>query len=297
MRELALFAGAGGGILGGRLLGWRTVCAVELDSYARNVLLTRQADGCLDRFPIWDDVRTFDGKPWHGRIDVISGGFPCQDISAAGKGAGITGARSGLWKEMARIVGEVRPQFVFVENSNLLVSRGLAVVLGDLADLGYDARWGVLGAHHVGAPHKRHRLWIVAHASSRWGQSNQLCSGWDKSGLCGEQLANTNSAWEPQSQGGIQEQRGRIGYGGENVEHSDLPRQEWTERSQEGPQCSGRGMPRAASWWDAEPNVGRVANGVARRVDRLRALGNGQVPAVAALAWRMLSADLSGNSG
>jgi DNA (cytosine-5)-methyltransferase 1 len=165
------------------------------------------------------------------------------------------------------------------------------VVLGDLADLGYDARWGVLGAHHVGAPHKRHRLWIVAHTSSRWS------SGWDKSGLCGAQLANTNSAWEPQSQGGIQEQRGRIGYGGENVEHSDLPRQEWTERSQEGPQCSGRGMPHAASWWDSEPNVGRVAHGVARRVDRLRALGNGQVPAVAALAWRMLSADLSGIYG
>lgn len=88
MYELALFAGAGGGILGGKLLGWRTVCAVELDAYARRVLLARQRDGCLEPFPIWDDVRTFDGKPWSGKIDVISGGFPCQDISCAGGGAG-----------------------------------------------------------------------------------------------------------------------------------------------------------------------------------------------------------------
>lgn len=171
MRELALFAGAGGGILGGRLLGWRTVCAVEIDPYARRVLLARQADGCLGRFPIWDDVRTFDGTRWRGTVDVISGGFPCQDISAAGKGAGITGTKSGLWKEMARIVGEVRPRFVFVENSPLLVSRGLALVLGDLAAMGYDARWGVLGAEHAGAPHKRHRLWIMAYSfSQRHGQ-------------------------------------------------------------------------------------------------------------------------------
>ncbi len=140
MNELALFAGAGGGILGGYLLGWRTVCAVELDEYARGVLGARQNDGTLPPFPIWDDIRTFDGRPWRGIAQVVSGGFPCQDISAAGKGAGITGSRSGLWSEMARIVGEVRPRYVWVENSPMLVSRGLAVVLGDLASLGYDAR-------------------------------------------------------------------------------------------------------------------------------------------------------------
>lgn len=81
MRELALFAGAGGGILGGKMLGWRTVCAVEIEKYPRSVLLQRQKDGILDKFPIWDDVRTFDGRPWRGKVDVISGGFPCQDIS------------------------------------------------------------------------------------------------------------------------------------------------------------------------------------------------------------------------
>ena len=248
MNELALFAGAGGGILGGKLLGWRTVCAVELDSYARRVLLARQADGCLDRFPIWDDVRTFDGKPWHGNVDVISGGFPCQDISAAGKGAGITGSRSGLWSEMARIIGEVRPRYVFVENSWLLIHRGLAVVLGDLASLGYDARWGVLGAEHAGAPHRRHRLWIVAYPGCRWGQDNELCTGRDKLGICSSELAD---AYLSRPQGQV------------------------------GSKC----------WWDIEPDVGRVVDGMASRVDRLRCLGNGQVPAVAKLAWEMLMTD------
>ena len=97
MNELALFAGAGGGILGGALLGWRTVCAVEINPYCRELLVARQNDGTLAPFPIWDDIRTFSGKPWRGVVDVVSGGFPCQDISLAGRGAGITGERSGLW--------------------------------------------------------------------------------------------------------------------------------------------------------------------------------------------------------
>jgi DNA (cytosine-5)-methyltransferase 1 len=139
LNELALFAGAGGGILGGKLLGWRTVCAVEWEPYPASVLCARQNDGLLPPFPIWDDVQTFDGKPWRGIVDVVSGGFPCQDISAAGKGAGIDGERSGMWGEMARIIREVQPRFVFVENSPMLTSRGLGRVLGDLASMGFDA--------------------------------------------------------------------------------------------------------------------------------------------------------------
>ena len=162
MNELALFAGAGGGILGGKLLGWRTVCAVEWEPYPASVLCARQNDGLLPAFPIWDDVQTFDGRPWRGIVDVVSGGFPCQDISAAGAGAGIDGERSGMWREMARIIREVRPRYVFVENSPMLTSRGLGRVLGDLASMGFDARWGVLGASDVGAPHQRERIWIVA---------------------------------------------------------------------------------------------------------------------------------------
>ena len=162
MHELALFAGAGGGILAGRLLGWDTRCAVEIDPYARDVLLARQRDGMLGRFPIWDDVRTFDGRPWRNHIDIITGGFPCQDISSAGTAAGIHGAKSGLWREMARITDEVRPTFVFVENSPMLRYRGLETIIGDFASMGYDARWCVLGACHVAAPHQRERTWILA---------------------------------------------------------------------------------------------------------------------------------------
>ena len=168
LRELALFAGAGGGILGGYLLGWRTVCAVEIDAYCAGVLVQRQNDGTLEPFPIWDDVKTFVGLDWRGRIDVVSGGFPCQDISCATGdrgGAGIDGERSGLWVEFARIVGEVQPQYVFVENSAVLTSRGLGRVLGDLAAMGFDAQWGVLGGFDVGACTDGKRLWIVSSKS------------------------------------------------------------------------------------------------------------------------------------
>jgi len=179
VNELALFAGSGGGILGGAILGWRTVCAVEIDPYCRRVLMARQDDGILKPFPIWDDVQTFDGRPWRGIVDVVSGGFPCVDISSAGKGAGIDGDRSGLWREMARIVSKVRPPYVWVENSPMLVRRGLARVLGNLATMGYDARWGIVGADDAGAPHRRKRIWIFAHAKSngrRQGRQGRLDS-------------------------------------------------------------------------------------------------------------------------
>lgn len=165
MRELALFAGGGGSILAGRLLGWRTVCAVEIDAGARRILLDRQRDGFIERFPIWDDVRTFDGTSWKGRIDIITGGFPCQDISVCGSGKGLNGERSGLWFEMFRIICEVRPSFVFVENSPAITSRGLGRILGDLAGLGMHARWGVFRASSIGAAHHRARFYMAAYSN------------------------------------------------------------------------------------------------------------------------------------
>lgn len=172
--ENSISSQAQGGILGGILLGHTCVCAVEIEPYPRSVLLQRQRDGILPRFPIWDDIKTFDGRPWSGRVDIVCGGFPCQDINAAGKGAGITGERSGLWGEMARVVREIGPQIVFVENSPMLALRGLGTVLRDLAAMGYDARWGVLGARHVRAAHKRDRLWVLAHAARERGDAWNL---------------------------------------------------------------------------------------------------------------------------
>jgi DNA (cytosine-5)-methyltransferase 1 len=299
MRELALFAGAGGGILGGHLLGWRTVCAVEWDAYAASVLVARQNDGCLAPFPIWDDVQTFDGRPWRGRVDVVSGGFPCTDISVAGKGAGIDGQASGMWRHMARIIGEVRPRYVFVENSPMLVHRGLARVVGDLASLGFDARWGVLGAHDVGALHKRDRIWIVADADDRRGDGahDEVCAGWHEPFAGGAYVADATSAgWQGRSVGD-----------GMHSETSGNGRSEFTRSSGRtdadvvDADGAGRekqrrilaagaqhGAAERPGWWSAEPDVGRMAHGVAARVDRLRCLGNGQVPRVAAAAWRML---------
>lgn len=269
LRELALFAGAGGGILGGHLLGWRTVCAVERDAYAAQVLAQRQNDGALKAFPIWSDVCSFDGRPWRGLVDVVSGGFPCQDISVAGNGTGIDGARSGLWAEMARIVGEVRPRFVFVENSPMLVGRGLAVVLGDLTEMGYDAQWCIVSASDIGAPHQRERCWVVAY-DNRLRELQPAGSkqefGLGPSERC-ESVANSGSEHvegliaritdQEVGQRSIQRQAGSCGYG--------------------------------VRRWPVEPGMGRVANGVANRVDRIKALGNGQVSRVAATAFDILS--------
>ena len=267
MNELALFAGAGGGILGGRLLGWRTVCAVELDEYARSVLLARQDDKSLEPFPVWEDITTFDGRPWAGLVDVVSGGFPCQDISSAGKKAGIEGERSGLWGEMARVVGEVRPRYVFVENSPELASRGLGVVLGDLAEMGFHAEWGVLGACHAGAPHERLRIWITARHPDRDGESTLSVD---------EQVARL---------------RGDSGARDVPDAHGTLKRQ--TVGATRRTRREREPVPRDGAWTrESEPGVVRVDDGMAGRMDRLRCAGNGQVPAVAALAWRELYARL-----
>ena len=269
MRELALFAGAGGGILGGILLGWDCVCAVEIEPYCRKVLLARQRDGILPAFPLWDDVRTFDGRPWRGKVDVISGGFPCTDISVSGKGRGIEGKHSGLWREMARIVSEVRPRFVFVENSPMLVRRGLAMVLGDLAAMGYDARWCVLGADNAGSPHKRTRFWLVAHS--------------DPVGLS-EDRARTDCAILDGQAPRVRGKRHRTPAvstpGGDPV---------WLRRIR----TDGKG----STPWNAIREPGRttkrgvdgVVDGMADDVDRLAALGNGQVPAVVRLAWNTMT--------
>lgn len=234
MNELALFAGAGGGILGGHLLGWKTVCAVEWADYPRRVLLARQRDGILPQFPIWDDVQTFDGNPWRGRVDVVSGGFPCQDISTAGgpNREGLDGSKSGMWRHMSRIIGEVRPEFAFVENSPALTFRGMGRVLGDLAEMGYHAAWGVFSAADAGARHERERIWIVA--------------------------TNRNA-----------------------FEIAEFKKRRFYEPSAQSVRAMSEGFPTV-------PDMGRKADGLARWMDRLGALGNGQVPAVAALAWRML---------
>ena len=252
-RELHLFAGAGGGILGGQLLGHRCVCAVEWEPYAQACLIARQNDGSIPGFPIWDDVQTFDGHKWRGLVDIVAGGFPCQDISVAGKGAGINGERSGMWSHMARIIGEVRPRFAYIENSPALVNRGLDRVLCDLAALGYDAEWTVMGASDVGAPHKRERIWILAYT-----ERND----------CHQRLEFSG-------------QRG------------------WKDETKQTRMGGGIGTAKFRQWPEdpatTKPGLGRVVNGMANRSNRLKAIGNGQVPRVAAAAFAYLHSRIISN--
>ncbi len=274
LRELALFAGAGGGLLATtHLLGWRTVAAVEIDPYRREVLLRRQRDGLLDLFPIWDDIRTFDGTEFRGRIDVVTAGFPCQPFSIAGKQRGETDERN-LWPETIRVVREVRPRYVFLENVPGLLagSHGyFGRVLGELAEAGFDAEWIVLGADDVGAPHRRKRLWILA--------TNSECGG------------NVDERGDAQGEG---HQKKTALARTPNVADSDGAGLEGRERRIM-PERTGQQPARASDsfncgdWWHTEPNVGRVADGVAHRVDRLGAIGDGQVPQVTALAWHILT--------
>lgn len=210
-------------------------------------------------------------------------------------GGGIEGKQSGLWKHMARIVGEVRPDFVWVENSPMLVVRGLGTVLADLSTLGYDCRWGVVGAHHAGANHQRDRIWIVGKMAYTKKLFSNGCNDYTKISL--EQQTQPelgNSGWQ------------------ENVAHADsaqCERRKISSRAES--KNTNFGFSR---WWEAEPNVVRVVDGMAARLDksgtnficgdskvetvvpnrakRLKAIGNGQVPAAMMIAWKTLTQDL-----
>lgn len=224
MNELALFAGAGGGLLASKVLGWRTVCAVELDPYCRSILIRRQNERLLDPFPIWDDVRTFDGKPWISSIDIVTGGFPCQAFSNAAAGKNNA---DDLWPEMFRIVADVSPKFVFAENVS---KNAIDKACNDLETLGYKTKAISLSASDMGADHVRKRHWLLAHPDNK-----------------SELLRELNAEMAV---------------------------------SQEFQNCV----------WKTFPGSPRMDDGMAHRVERFKATGNGQVPIVAATAWRLLNA-------
>ena len=228
------------------LLGHLPIGACEIEAFPRNVLLQRQRDGALPRFPIWGDITTLDGKPWRGHVDVLAGGFPCQDLSTQGANhhakQGLDGSRSGLWAEYKRLVGEIQPYFVFAENSPNLRTHGLIRVLKDLAELGYDARWCKLGGCHVGADHRRERLWVLAYRNG---------DGLERR-LCGDQEGPGHTAAGPME-----------------------------------------GLCESKVWADLPaPDAFGAANGLAGKLDRLKAIGNGQIPAVAAFAFTLLARGL-----
>ena len=272
MRVLDLFSGIGGFSLGLERAGMRTVAFCEIDPYCRAVLRKHWPG-----VPIYDDVRslTADALARDGiAVDLICGGFPCQDISIAGKRAGLEGARSGLWSEYARLIGELRPLFVIVENVPGLLSLGMGAVLGDLAALGYDAVWDCIPAAAVGAPHRRDRLWVVAHSKCDklrhqpgWsGRPNG--AGSPKPGNDGAQELVADADGDHKQRRGSALQMGRLSLAGKAAHNGDA-----------------RGVE-----WAVEPDVGRVAHGVPARVDRLKCLGNAVVPQIPELIGRAIMA-------
>jgi len=256
MKVLDLFSGIGGFSLGLERAGMKTVAFCEIDKFCRKVLAHHWPS-----IPIYEDIKLLTAQRLNDdgiNVDVICGGFPCQDISTAGKGEGLKGERSGLWREYARLIGEIRPRYVIVENVAALLFRGLSDVLGDLASLGYDAEWHCIPASYIGAPHRRDRIWIIAHRNSD-NQSKSIISFDDEASRVQSNASNSDSE---------RLQRGEeAGDNGKNWAQS---------RNQLITGC--RGVSRSA--WEIEPNVGRVANGVPARMDRLKSLGNAVVPQI-----------------
>ena len=272
MRELSLFTGAGGGLLGSLILRWDTVHFVEHDYYCQRVLAARFPD-----VPCHSDVRDFHPVP--GSCDIVTGGFPCQPFSQAGKRLGEDDPRN-MWPHAVRVLRESGAPLGFFENVPGLLSSGyFGTVLGDLAEAGFDAEWCVLGADDVGAPHRRKRLWILAYRDSVRGEWWGGDAGKSSSGRTyAETEGRSPWARDPADVGDA-------AFGGQPVCWSPT-----LSANQRHALCAG-GHGCESDPWLAQPYVGRVAHGVAARVDRLRALGNGQVPQTMAAAFTYLAGE------
>lgn len=254
----SLFAGIGGFDLGLERAGMRIAWQSEIDPYASAVLRKHWPD-----VPNLGDIRNIRNPP---TVDVLCGGFPCQDISFAGKGAGLAGERSGLWRECARIIGEVRPKYVLVENVAALLARGLGDVLGDLAALGFDAEWHCIPASAVGAFHERERLWIIAHADpvrELQQERREQDERGRRDNSAAPDAADANSA-------GLQKR----------FLHAGISRQAG---------CNDDGKdPALDPWRTAESALVRGVHGIPNRVDRIRCLGNAVVPQIAEILGRAI---------
>lgn len=301
------------------------VAYCERDRYAQSTLLSAMSEGRVPVAPIWDDVKTLGvGALSHGKpIDIICGGFPCQDISTAGNGIGLEGERSGLFFEVVRLIRELNPRFVFLENVPAIRTRGGQRVGKELASCGYDCRWDVFSAAELGANHRRERWWLLAHSHSHSlrqqqisiiGESSASVIGHDgskesladsTSKRCGETRSDRceqSAEWSAGSGHEVadtqSQRRQGIGTGiGNEKKLSWAPFTCEVENSErdglEKPWDRGlsrwqTGPATDASWWATEPNVGRVVNGLPNRAHRIKGLGNAVVPLQARTAFMRL---------
>ena len=317
MNGLDLFSGIGGISLA--LEPWvRPIAYCENDRYAQAVLLSRMGDRSLPVAPIWDDILTLRGDHFEGkRVDIIYGGFPCQDISVAGNGVGLGGERSGLFFEIVRLVRELRPRFVFLENVPAITLRGLDRVLLELTALRYDCRWTIVSAAEVGAPHLRERWFLLGHANDYGRSPSEIARGngenYEKEQTRANEpskLTGTGKRWDlsrhiPECET-TDSDRKRIGiqpitwekcknspepfYDGtkESLADTVCPRLSGTARIGHGSKHSKPDNDRDRNWWSTESDVCRVVNELPHRVDRIKCLGNSVVPLQARTAFERL---------
>jgi len=273
----SLFSGIGGIDLGLQRAGMEVAWQVEFDPWCREVLKRHWPD--VPRFVDVREVGAHNLPP----VDMLAGGFPCQDISNAGKQAGIQAERSGLWFEFARIIRELRPRYVLVENVGALLVRGMDAVLGELSASGYDAEWECIPAAAVGAPHIRDRVWIVAYPRHQGFSERGICvdagqDGCDRRRISGDGLS-----------GGKESKGSPLAYPNEQGLEGSGAGQNTKWQTTNG--HSGSGCPAPDGHWATEPDVGRVADGVPQRVDRLKGLGNAVVPQVVEYIGRQIVTD------
>ena len=248
----------------------RTIAFCEIEPYCRAVLAKHWPG-----VPCYPDVRELESARLGEHVDLICGGFPCQDISFAGDGAGLAGSRSGLWSEYLRLIAEGRPSWVVIENVSALRSRGLEQVLRELTAIGYDAEWYCIPASAVGAPHQRDRVWIIAYPGPNTNEPR--LEGWLREELrqCADELsAGAVGAHVPDADVAGQQQHTKLDGGA-------LP----AEQGARGHDADRRSC---ASWWGSESGIQRVADGFPGRVDRLKCLGNAVVPQIPEIIGRAI---------
>lgn len=273
---LDLFSGIGGFSLGLERAGMRTLAFCEIEPYCQAVLRKHWPN-----VPIFEDITKLRGVDV-GSADVICGGFPCQDISTAGKGAGIEGERSGLWREFARLIGEIRPRYALIENVPALRSMGLSRVLCDLAQIGYDAEWHCVPASAIGARHRRDRIWIVAYSNASGYSAAQSSSAY-----IGQAPNASCRAGSPCAAGQIAnkgilantEREGLERHNGGIVTSRLAARLAEDIRKSRSSNIGG---------WQVEPALGRVVDGFPGRVDQIKCLGNAIVPQMAEIIGRAI---------
>lgn len=275
---LSLFSGIGG--LDLALSDWvRPIAYCEIDPYCQGVLLSRQASRDIQRAPIWDDVRSFsmerftleEKEKTRGIIDIIYGGFPCQDISIAGLGKGLEGERSGLFFEIVRLSNEIKPRWIFLENVPAITTRGGLEVVKEIAKMGYDCRWITITASSLGALHKRERWFLLAHTKREGLEGHSKTRKSKISEFANKSVNDGNANSEPGEQTNTcteseQEEKGTWGRS---------TGQYWPFESRE-------------HWQKTVSGVCRVTDGVSFLVDRLRGLGNSVCPIQAKEAFKIL---------